>query len=592
MESILMYFLQSALISGGFLAVYHIFLKQETLFKENRLFLLSGLVLSFVFPLIKIQKTIVVSKPMLVEATATGTETVTTIAESSLFTPQNILLTVYIAISAFLLVKFLSRLISLKHLAKGAHKRRETPYMHLETEKNISPFSFFNYIFYNPRLFRANELHSVLEHEKVHARQYHTVDILLLEVLKILFWFNPVLWIYKSAVRQNLEYLADHYAIAQTDDKKSYQYLMLKQAVDTQEYTLANSFYNSLIKKRIVMLNQNQSKKINILKTLVIAPLLGLFLVSFSIEETYLYKDQDSVESLMDSQTVQDDKTVELTIDKNTSDAELDNIKKDLAKDGIDFSYTTVRNDDREIISITLNLSGKNSEGKTFSGNYNSNSDGPINPITVLYDDENNAISFWNANKESEVRIHKMGKGNVSWSTSDEKEIIVKKVDGKRKVIINGEEVSEDKLQSMDIHLDSDDGKESVFVVKRNDDDKHVKIEKLGNKEDGVHIMKIIDSDDNEIEVKKNTNVIIIRDSDDEEVISGDDDGRFFYIKSDGNKAPLYFIDGKKVKSKDLKKISPEDIDNINVFKGDKAIEKFGKKAENGVVEITTKKGN
>ncbi|MGN7515364.1 MAG: M56 family metallopeptidase [Allomuricauda sp.] len=592
MESIYMYFLQSALISGGFLAVYHIFLKQETFFKENRLFLLSGLVLSFVFPLIKIQKTIVVSKPVLVQATDTGTRTISTIAESNLFTPQNVLFTVYITISAFLFVKFLFKLISLKHLAKDAQKRRETPFMHLETEKNISPFSFFNYLFYNPRLFEANELHSVLEHEKVHARQYHTVDILLLEVLKIFFWFNPVLWMYKSAVRQNLEYLADHFAIAQTDDKKSYQYLMLKQAVDTQEYALANSFYNSLIKKRIVMLNQNQSKKINILKTLVVTPLLGLFLVSFSIEETYLYKEPDSVENLMKGKTVKDNKTVELTIDKNTSDSELDNIKKDLAKDGIDFSYTTVRNDDREIISITLNLSGKNSEGKTFSGNYNSNSDGPINPITVLYDDENNAVSFWNAHKETEVRIHKMGKGNVSWSTSDEKEIIVKKVDGKRKVIINGEEVSEDKLHSMDVHLDSEDGKESVFIVKRNGDDKNVKIEKLGNKKDGVHVMKIIDSDDEEVEVKKSTNVMIIKDSDDDEVISGDDDGRFFYIKSDGKRAPLYIIDGKKVKSKDLEKISPEDIENVNVFKGDKAIEKYGKKAKNGVVEITTKKGN
>ncbi len=589
-----MYFLQSALISGGFLAVYHIFLKRETFFKENRLFLLSGLVLSFVFPMIKIQKTIVVSKPLLVEASGTGTQTVSTIAESSFFTPQNILLTVYIGISAFLLVKFLSRLISLKHLAKDAHKRRETPFLHLETEKNISPFSFFNYIFYNPRLFKANELHSVLEHEKVHARQYHTVDILLLEILKVLFWFNPALWMYKSAVRQNLEYLADHYAIAQTDDKKSYQYLMLKQAVDTQEYTLANSFYNSLIKKRIVMLNQNQSKKINILKTLVVAPLLGLFLVSFSIEETYLYKDSDNVESLLDSQSAQDDKTVELTIDKNTSDAELDKIKKDLAKDDIDFSYTTVRNDDREIISVTLNLSGKNSEGKTFSGNYNSNSDGPINPITVLYDDENNAVSFWNAHKETEVRIHKMGKGNVSWSTSDEKEIIVKKVDGKRKVIINGEEVDEDKLHSMDIHLDSDDGKENVFIVKRNGDDKHVKIEKLGNKKDGVHVMKIIDSDDDEeIEVKESTNVMIIRDSDDEEDIEviGNDNSSFLFIDNDGDGEPLYYIDGKKAKAKELKKMSPEDIESINVFKGDKATEKYGKKAKNGVVEITTKKG-
>src|SRR6056297_1283225 len=342
MEPIFLYFLQSALISGAFLAVYHIFLKRDTLFKENRLFLLSGLVLAFVFPLIKIQKTIVVSQATLVQAVETSEQIPLNTTNQSIYTLENILLSIYIVVCFLLLTKFISRLLALKKLAKNAHKRKETPFLHMETEKPISPFSFFNYIFYNPRLFESNELHSVLEHEKVHARQFHTLDILLLELLKIFFWFNPVLWIYKSAVRQNLEYLADHFAIAHTEDKISYQYLMLKQAVDNQEFTLANSFYNSLIKKRIVMLNQNQSKKINVLKTLVMLPLLGLFLVSFSIKETYIYKHPEGIEDVMVEEFANDAKTVELSITKNTTDADLDKMKKDLAEDGIDFSYTTV----------------------------------------------------------------------------------------------------------------------------------------------------------------------------------------------------------------------------------------------------------
>lgn len=586
MEPILMYFLQSALIAGGFLAVYHIFLKKDTLFTENRLFLLSGLVLAFTFPLIKIQRTIMVSKPVLIQTGENTIQTTTNTINNSIYSLENILFTLYIGVCVFLLVKFIIRLIALKKLSQTAHIRRETPFLHMVTEKRISPFSFFNYIFYNPRLFEPNELQTVLEHEKVHARQYHTLDILLLEILKILFWFNPVLWLYKSAIKQNLEYLADRYAIAGAENKKSYQYLMLKQAVDKQEYSLANSFYNSLIKKRIVMLNQNQSKKINVLKTLMVAPLLGLFLVSFNIEETYLYQDSDSVESVMD------DKTVELTIDKNTSDSELDKIKKDLAKDDIDFSYTTVRNDDKEIISISLDLRGKNSKGETFSGNYNSNSDGPIDPIMVLYDDEANLVSFGSA-KYKKFRLHKTNEDGVTWSTSDEKEIIVKEVDGTKIITINGEVVDEDELHTMDIQLDSDDGEESVFIIKREDNNKHVKIEKRGSKKDGVHVMTIIDSDgDKDVEVKKSTNVMIIKDSDDDEdieVISSDDDAGFFFIDNDGKGEPLYIVDGKKVKSKDVKKISPNNIESINVFKGDKAMEKYGKKAKNGVVEITTK---
>ena len=564
-----MYLLQSILISGGFLAVYHIFLKRETLFKENRLFLLSGLVLTFLFPLIKIKRNIVLDRPIFTEAGEQLSQVAQTASESVWYSPENILLTLYIGVCIFLMGRFILKLASLKKLAQNAYRRRERPFLHMETEKKISPFSFFNYIFYNPSLFEPNELHSVLEHEKVHARQFHTLDILLLEVLKIFFWFNPVLWFYKSAVKQNLEYLADHFAIENAGDKKSYQYLMLKQAVDIQEYTLANSFYNSLIKKRIVMLNQNQSKKINVLKTLMVAPLLGLLLVSFNIEEKFLYKDLDSIDSVIGIETAPKDKTVELTIDKNTTDTELDKIKKDLAKDGIDFSYTTVRNDNKEIIDISLQMSGKNSKGKTFSGNYSSNSDDAIDPITVLFDDESNAVSFWNARKKN-VRIHKI-KGTGTISTDDSTQILIRKGNDKKIVIVDGKQLSDQEVEKLGIEEGS-----SIYVTTDDDkeDKKHVSIRKIEKKGKGNHVMVIRDSDDDE----------------DIEVISGDDDSSFFFIDNDGKGEPLYYVNGKKAKSEDIKKIDPEDIERMNVLKGDKAVEKYGKKAKDGVIEITTKK--
>ncbi|WP_421824655.1 M56 family metallopeptidase [Flagellimonas oceanensis] len=583
-----MYLLQSALISGGFLAVYHLFLKRDTLFKENRLFLLSGLVLAFVFPLIKIQRTIVVDKSNLLQTSEITTQnTPMAVPESNIYTMENVLLAVYLGVSAFLLLRLIIRLVALNKLARNAHKRKERPFLHMETEKKISPFSFFNYIFYNPKLFEPQELDSVLEHEKVHARQYHTLDILLLEVLKIFFWFNPVLWLYKSAVKQNLEYLADHFAIENATDKKSYQYLMLKQAVNTQEYTLANSFYNSLIKKRIVMLNQNQSKKINVLKTLVVAPLLGLLLVSFNIEENYLYKDSDTLESVMEEETPKDDKMVELTIDKNTSDTELEDIKKDLKEEGIDFSYTTVRNDDKEIIEISLHLTGKNDDGKKVSGNYSSNSDGPIGPITVIYDDENNGVSFWNASKENTVTIHKIekdGKRTVDGSN----EIKIRKKGGKAIVIVDGEQLSDEEVEKLHIKEGS-----SIHVKKNDENNKEIIIKEIKKKGKGKNITVIDTDEDDEVFVKRSKNVVLIKDSNDDEdieVISGSGSS-YFFLDNDGKNEPLYYVDGKKSKSTAIKKLSPSDIESMKVLKGDKAVEKYGKKAKNGVIEITTKKG-
>lgn len=338
------------------------------------------------------------------------------------------------------------------------------------------------------------------------------------------------------------------------------------------------------------MLNQNQSKKINALKILVMLPLLGLFLVSFSIKETYIYKESDSIEDVMVEESPIDDKTVELSINKNTTDAELDQMKKDLAEDDIDFSYTTVRNDDREIIEISLQLSGKSSDGKSFSGNYNSNSDGPIGPITVLYDDTNNAVSFWNAGKGQTVKIHKI-KGKGSWTTDDDTEIIIKEGDEEKEVIINGKRLTEEEMEEIDL-----DNVASIFVTKDEEDEniKYVTIKKVGE-EKHKNVVMIQTDDEKKIHVKRDKNVVVIEDSvsdEENEVIIGDEDSRFFYIKDDGKRKPLYFIDGKKSESKDFKNMSPDEIESISVLKGDTAVEKYGKKAKNGVIEVTTKKGN
>ncbi|WP_228235311.1 M56 family metallopeptidase [Allomuricauda sp. M10] len=588
MESIFTYLAQSVLISGGFLAIYHLFLKRDTFFTENRLFLLSGLVLSLIFPLIKIQRTIVATKPLIINAsTGNQTNTLANPVETA-FTLENILLGIYLLVCLVLLVRFLLQLSSLKKLAAQAKMWREHPYLHVETEKKITPFSFFNYLFYNPKLFSPTELNTVLAHEKVHARQFHTLDILLLELLKIVFWFNPVLWLYKPAIKQNLEFLADKHTLENAADKKDYQYLMLKQAVDHQNFRLTNSFYNSLIKKRIVMLNQNQSKRISVFKTLLVLPLLGLFLVSFSIENVYQYTNEDGIESALE------DKSVELTIDKDTSNDELDKIKSDLAKDGIDFSYTAVRNDNKEIVELSLQLSGKNGKGEKFSGNYTTNSDGPIDPVAVLYDDDANLVSFGSM-AHKKIKIHKMDGDKIHWTTDDEKDIIIKKVDGTKKIIVNGKEVSPEEFEEMEINVDVDEFGEDENGIIIHSKDGHVKkkveiqIEEDG---DGKNFMVIRDTDKKSV-VKKGKHVFIVKDSDDEDDIEVmGNNGSFFFINTDDGEEPLYYLDGKKVKAEEIRKLSPDTIKSMEVFKGDEAIKKYGKKAKDGVVVITTKKGN
>ncbi|GLU44038.1 M56 family metallopeptidase [Allomuricauda sp. NBRC 101325] len=581
MEAIFIYLLKSAAILGCFLAVYLLFLKRDTLFAQNRLFLLSGLILSLLFPLIKIKRTVLREKPEFLEAVNMNAVTATE-PLNSIWSTENIVLSVYLIITTFFLIRFVFRLIQIKSLANDAVIWRESTFLHIETQKKINPFSFFNYIFYNPRIFASDELKTILDHEKVHAKQLHSLDILFLEVLKIVFWFNPLLWLYKTAVQQNLEYLADHFAMQSAPNKKAYQYLMLKQAVEQPGYQLTNSFYNSLIKKRIVMLNQNQSKKSNAFKTLLILPLLGLFLVSFATETVYTYAEPNMDDMLFG------DKTVELIIDKNTTNDELEKMKKDLAADDIDFSYTAVRNEAKEIIEISLQLSGKNSKGESFSSSYNSNADGTIDPINVFYNDEANTVSF-GGGKQHKIRIHKMD-GDATWTTSDEKEIVIKKVDGKKRVIVKTEDGEEKEIEIKVKSSDdgavfiSEDGKKEHIIIKMDTLYAH-------KKGKGSNIMVFRDSIAIDT-VKKGSHIFISKDSDDDadiELIGGGNS--FFFIDTDGKDEPLYFIDGKKAKSEDVKKLDHSNIESMNVFKGNTAIEKYGKKAKNGVVEITMKKG-
>jgi len=127
----------------------------------------------------------------------------------------------------------------------------------------------------------------ILEHEKAHARQLHSLDVLLGRATTILLWINPLAWWYQKSIQQNLEYLADSQAVRKLTSLKEYQYTLLKVSGNSLTPALVNSFYSSLIKKRIVMLHKSKSKQSNQFKYLLIIPFLSLFLMSFNTKNVY-----------------------------------------------------------------------------------------------------------------------------------------------------------------------------------------------------------------------------------------------------------------------------------------------------------------
>ncbi|MCP4976425.1 MAG: M56 family peptidase [Maribacter sp.] len=573
METFLIYLIKVSGVLAIFYLAYQLFLKRETFFSINRHFLLAGILTAIFLPFVSITN--------YVEITATPLNSViddTTLVKADTvvqgFNWIALLFTIYLIGLLIFTIKFFVQIISLLKLVKNNKVYKQGKFYHVETHKNIAPFSFFNYIFYNPALYSSSELSAIIEHERAHSSQWHSLDVLFSHCIAIITWMNPFSWLYQNNMKQNLEFLADDYATKEVPSIKKYQYTLLKVSGNQFCPPIVNNFFNSLIKKRIVMLNKSKSNKRNILKIALILPALAVFLVSFNRKDVYI-----PIDPYMDAplNTGVLSQIIEIKIDKNTTDKELKDIKKDLAKKGVDFSYTVVHNAKNEITDISIDFATTKDDGKKIrSSSSFSNGDEGIDPIHIIYDEETNSISMGD-----EKHMHK----------SIHKNILV--------------HVDEDSDKTVWVHVNSDGDDDNLKTIEIIDEDGVETIKINGKKvsrgeyeamkdEDGVH--------KKHIKIKKieggkgdsKSNVFIFKDSDDDEdmdieVISEEGNG-FFFINHDGDEKPLYFVDGKETTKDDIKFLEPSEIKTMNVLKGEKAEDKYGKKGKNGVIEITTKK--
>jgi hypothetical protein len=609
METVFQYILKSSGILGIFYVVYLIFLQQETLFKENRRFLLIGIFCALLCPFLTI--------PVYVEMVPTTLTQIVSTSESQsgmlqqpgidLWMMASVL---YLAGMILLVGRLGLQVFSLRSVLKHTgSKTKRGGLVYIETSRKIAPFSFFHYIVYNPSLYNDVELEAILAHERAHCIQKHSLDILISHLITVVLWINPLSFLYRNTIRQNLEFLADASATTTLPSLKKYQYALLKVSGHALPFPIVNQFYNSLIKKRIVMLQKSQSKKANMLKSALVLPALALFLFSFNTKEVYV---PTAGAAEINWFALDNDEKIEVKITKDTSDADLEKMKQDMAKEGIDFSYTVVRNANKEIIDLRVDMNAKEEKGKQFKGSSSFENNGaPIEPVTLVFDKDKNFLFMGNDDdKESSLGSTK---NKMVWMMEDDGEMdeeMIQKLSKKGVEIITITE-DEEEMTDEDGNVtkktwvkkgsdDKDGQRITVKIVDREDGDDDVKF--IGKKiviKDGEKIMELHEGEEHEKHMKvikseggKGKNVFIIKDSEDEEdieVVEGDGEA-FFYIDSEKGEKPLYVIDGKEVNEKKFKSISPKEIATVNVWKGDKAIEKYGKKAKDGVVEITTKK--
>lgn len=269
-----------------FYGIYLLFLRKETFFMINRYYLIGSLLAGLLIPFLG----------ALIPANGASTEVYQVMSQLStaevspeaqvshyegLFTWTTLLIAVYIAGGLVVAARFAYGLYRIYSIYQAADKTKQSTYTLVQSDSYHLPFSFFHYIFISKKLPLTEEVEKVLKHEELHANQWHSLDIIFVEMLQIFFWFNPILIIYKAALRQSHEYLADAY-VTQEHNKHSYGQLLLRQSTSGLEIALANQFFHSQIKQRITMMYTEKSKRSAMVKYLAAVPVLVAMLLIFS----------------------------------------------------------------------------------------------------------------------------------------------------------------------------------------------------------------------------------------------------------------------------------------------------------------------
>lgn len=291
MESIVFYLLKSAAWLAGFTLVYLLFLRNERFFRLKRVYLVAGVVMSLLLPLITIHYRVELPAPVVQEAqAATMAQTIQPQAAAEQHeqkSPLALFLMIYAGGIVLFLCRALLHFFSLyRALSTGSVSRTGDAVM-VKTEKYTSAFSFFNYVFINPSV-SEREAREILNHEMVHLKQKHWFDLLLVEMMSLIQWMNPFVWIYSALVRQNHENLADEEALQSTTDPAGYRAALLNQVFNARLISLSNSFNFSFNTNRFEMMKKIVYSPYRKLKILLVLPVFAIMFYAFSAPD-YIY---------------------------------------------------------------------------------------------------------------------------------------------------------------------------------------------------------------------------------------------------------------------------------------------------------------
>lgn len=542
--------IKAAIIVALMVIVFAMFFGKDGMFNRNRFWLLGAVILPWIVPLIAMPAMVknVLFAPEKKDVITTLSMPVTNqsagVAQSvSSINWLTVLLGIYLLVTAVFAIRLLWGYIYLVCLKFKARKLEYNGVsLYLLKDKDINPFSFFRSVFVSESIMQQANRDYILNHERAHCLQWHSVDIMLAEGMLLLMWWNPFAWWLRKLIAQNHEFCVDKTMMQTLEEPKQYQYALINYLPGRRRLKLVNNFSQSLIKKRIVMMNNSRNNKFfTSLKSVAVMVVTGLMLGAFTNPEKG---------------------------SKTKNDAEIKDVKElqKYVAQNITYPREALENNGEGNAVAQIKVNGKGNISK-IKFNEDNSVDVAANEVVVV---------GYSSSKERGHVSEDVFNAELKKVLEDVPQIVDEKMINKTlnlkvKFVLQEKEVQDNPSKAIiyldgkryygDINSIPPDGIQSINVIKGED-----AVAKYG--ED--HRNGVIEIASKEASASVN-GVLSIRLTNDK-----------------GN--PLYLIDGKEISNDELKSINPDQIESVSVLKDDSAVKLYGDKGKDGVVIIELKK--
>ena len=559
------YILKSGVCLSLFYLFYRLLLSKETFYRFNRIALLGILVFSLLLPLIEVTKApqneinqaVLTIEQLLVMAENHQETQVTTVVEGDDLVDTwrspvhwiEIVLLFYIAGIFFLVCRNVYSLFRLVRLMNTAQRRQIDKHtVLLVHDRNVAPFSWMKFVVISRTDLEENG-REILIHECAHIRKHHSWDLLIADICIFYQWFNPGAWLLKQELQNIHEYEADEAVINEGINARDYQLLLIKKAVGTRLYSMANSFNHSKLKKRITMMLKEKSNPWARLKYLYVLPLATIAVTAFARPEISERVEEISAVKVNDLAAIVEAKVEEITKDVSNITSG-DSLKK-----------LVVTGDSILKEKGTISIYGEKGKNGVLA--------------TKLLPDEDNHFKITKTQAKIKPGMNTsvdksklMGThiGGISTVDLRDKDVLVI-IDGKESSRTVVDALDPSRIESISIL----DGKEATDIY--------------GDKaKNGAMVIQLHSTAEQILQNKYKIDAISKTRLD---ALNRGSKNWGVTFHSVSGKKPLVYIDGKEAVGEEaLSSVSPERIKSISVMKDKAAVEVYGERGKDGVVLV------